>query len=237
MCHSHTTEYLVLAKESNITCCYFQGWKVVSVPRNKRLHFRTCLCRKPEETQSSPSWQDVPIPISYIHFYVLSHSHLDPPVLNHCALPLYSYQLPQEDQNFHILSYPSDFNPLVLGKWGLPLWTSPLLPTLRYFHYVLFYSVINSKVFYVPSPSCSNWNLRCSWNPNFHVAFLADGYLSPTLIGTEDEVENFWLFIDTSRSFFSLLLQDSQIWVSDYESILATISSCGSHLTRSGDTS
>lgn len=89
-------------------------------------------------------------------------------------------------------------------------------------------------VFYVPSTSCSNWNLRCSWNPTFHVTFLAGSYLSPTLIGTEDEVVHFWFLIDTSRSFFSLLLPDSQIWLSDYESIPPTISSCGSHLILLG---
>lgn len=123
MCNAHTRQYLVYAKESNIICCYLGA-------RNKRLHFRTHQCRNPQETQNSPSWQDVPVPISHTCLYVLSNSHLDSPVLNHCALQLYLYQLPQKDPKFNIISYPLDFNPLILEKWGLPLWTSSLLPTL-----------------------------------------------------------------------------------------------------------
>lgn len=69
------------AEESNIICCYLGA-------RNKRFHFRTHLCRNPEETQNSPSWQDVPLPISYTYLYVLSYPHLESSILNHCALQL-----------------------------------------------------------------------------------------------------------------------------------------------------
>ena len=56
-------------------------------------------------------------------------------------------------------------------------------------------------------------------------------------ICVEDEVVNFLFLIAASRLFLSLLLKESQIWVSYYQSILPTVSLCGSHLPLFWNTS
>lgn len=111
----------------------------------------------------------------------------------------------------------------------------PLLPnTLRNFHYILFCSE-SSTVTYIPSPSCAHWNLGHPWNPNFHMAFSGNSYLSPIPIGTEDVVYFLLLLIAASRPF--PLPLHSQIWVLCYQPILPTTSLSGSHLPLPGDTS
>lgn len=168
--------------------CYMQGWKIVLGATRASLR-KLSISRNLEEAQNSPSWQDIPLPTVYTNTSLsclLSHESIRTQSL--CSLILF-LPVTSRRPDCQITAELSDFDPPVLAKWGLPLWSSStpslLFETLSL--YPLLLKVINNNVFYVPSPYCYNWNLGCPWNPTFHAAFSGDGYLSLTPIGTEDK--------------------------------------------------